>query len=144
MRIEQSLVINRPVEEVFAFMSDTAKLPQWNPAVIDAELTSTGPVDVGTTFQFSAQFLGRRFESLCEVIAYEPNRHFAFRTTSGPISLEARYTFESVDGATRVSEVREGAQPGFYKLAEPIFRRLAQRQMETSLNNLKDLLEAQA
>lgn len=43
-----------------------------------------------------------------------------------------------------VTFVANGDGSGFFKLAEPIFARMAQRQWETNFNNLKDLLEAQA
>ncbi len=144
MRIEYSIVIKRPVEEVFAFLNDTKKLPQWNTAMLEARQTSEGSVGEGTTFWIRSQFLGRQFESTSAVTAYQSNRHVVYTTTSGPIPLEARYALEPIDDGTRVTEILEGEPGGFFRLAEPVLRRMAQRQVESSLDNLKDLLEAQA
>lgn len=143
MRIEHSVVIDRPVEEVFAFLNDAEKLPQWNTAITDARQTSQGPIGVGTTFHLSAQFLGRRMDSQSEVTAYEPNQQISYKTKSGPVPMDATYKLEPAGGATRVLEVIEAEPGSFFRLAEPVLKRMAQRQMETSLSNLKDLLEAE-
>ncbi|NIO68993.1 MAG: hypothetical protein GTN71_08145 [Anaerolineae bacterium] len=139
-----SVVINRSIEEVFAFMTDIEKWSQWASEVVEAKKTSEGPVGVGTTFSFLVQFLGRRMEGTNEVTDYAPNSKFAFKTTSGPVSAEDEITFESVTGGTKVTRVSRVETGGFFKLAEPILTRTAQRQFETNFANLKDLLEAQA
>lgn len=142
IRIEHSVVINRPIEEVFAFVTDIDKMSQWALELREAKKTSEGPVGVGTTFSGVVQLLGRRMENNHEVTEYEPNRKYSFKTTSGPVPMEAESTFESVAGGTRVTILAEAEPGGFFKLAEPIFARTAQRQYETNLATLKDLLEA--
>jgi uncharacterized protein YndB with AHSA1/START domain len=144
IKIETSIVINRPIEEVFAFVTDVEKLSQWSAELVEAKKTSEGPVGVGTTFSGVVKMLGRRMENEHKVSEYEPNSKFAFKVTSGPAQMEIEYTFESVAGGTKVSVVTEGETGGFFKLAEPIFARMLQRQYETNFANLKDLLEAQA
>src|SRR5205823_13108437 len=49
--IEREIVINRPVEEVFDFLADGRNEPQYNPHMLRAEQTSTGPVGPGTLFR---------------------------------------------------------------------------------------------
>ena len=136
--------INRPTEEVFAFVTDFEKSPQWMSELVEAKQTSEGPVGVGTTISAVASPLGRRIESTQEVAEYEPNSKFAFKSTSGPVASEDEYTFESVAGGTKVTRVAEAEMGGFFRLAEPLARRMMQRQFETNFANLKDLLEAQA
>jgi hypothetical protein len=60
-RFKQSVVINRPVEQVFAFVSDLENDPPWSGAA-EMRRTSPGPVGIGTTFQQRDRFLGRRLE----------------------------------------------------------------------------------
>ena len=143
VRIGHSVVINRPIEEVFAFVSDLDKFSQWALEIVEVKKTSKGPVGVGTTFSGVVQLLGRRIENTHEVTKYEPNKKLAFKTTSGPVSLEAETIFESVGGGTKVTIVAEAEPGGFFRLAEPIFARVARRQYETNLATLKDLLEVQ-
>lgn len=144
LRIEKSVVINRPIEEVFAFVARSENYAQWAGPVLEAKQTSEGPVGVGTTSTRVTQFLGRRIESDYEVTEYEPNRKVSSKTSSGPVPLGERITFEAVDGGTKVSVVGEVEPAGFFKLAEPILARAIKRQMGTDVGTLKDLLEAQA
>ena len=143
-KLEASVVINRPTEEVFAFVADIEKMSQWMSELVEAKQTSEGPVGVGTTVNAVANVLGRRAESIQEVAEYEPNSKFAIKSTSGPVATKDKFTFESVAGGTKVTRVTEAELGGFFKLAEPLVARMLRRQFETNFANLKDLLEAQA
>lgn len=142
--IESSVVINQPVEQVFAFYMDPENETQWRIGVLDIETTSEGPIGVGTTTREVTQFLGRRIENTAMVTEYEPNKMVAMETTSGPIPFKFRVTFDRLDSGTRMTVRASGEAGGFFKLAEPLVIRMGKRQMETELNNLKDLIEAQA
>ena len=58
--------------------------------------------------------------------------------------LATSLSFETDEGGTRLSIAGEAQLGGFFRIAEPIVVRMARRQMETDMANLKDLLEAQA
>jgi len=143
-RIEASVVIDRPIEEVFTFVTNFENATQWMSELVEGEKTSEGPVGVGTTLRGVATPLGRRVESTQEVIEYQPNTKFALKSTSGPVATKDSYTFESVSGGTKIARTVKAEMSGFIKLAEPIARRMLQRQFETNFANLKDLMEAQA
>jgi uncharacterized protein YndB with AHSA1/START domain len=135
-------VIERPVDEVFAFLVDPSKTADWTPGVTEARQTSEGPVGVGTTVLFIGRFLGRGFESPSEVTDFVPNERFTSKSTSGPIHLEVDSKLQPVEGGTRLSTVYRGESRGFFKLAEPVIVRLAKKHFETAAENLKALLEA--
>lgn len=142
--IESNVVINQPVEEVFAFYMDPENETQWRIGVLEVETTSEGLVGVGTTTREVTQFLGRRIENTAVVTEYEPNKVVAMETTSGPIPFKFRVTFEPVESGTSMTVRASGELGGFFKLAEPLVLRMGKRQMETELYNLKDLIEAYA
>lgn len=144
VKVEGTVVINRPIEEVFAFLTNPDNSSLWQGMVLEAKQTSEGPVGVGTTGQVVGQFLGRRMESTWEVTEFELNRKATLKTTSGPIPYMNSATLEPVEEGTKVTLVAEYEVGGFFKLAEPILARMAQRQAETDYANLKDLVEAQA
>ena len=50
VKIEVSAVIDRPVEDVFAFMSNPENDPQWQSDTAETKITSQGPMGVGTTY----------------------------------------------------------------------------------------------
>jgi uncharacterized membrane protein len=143
-KLEISTVINRPVEEVFAFVSNYENLPTWSSLSSEVKKTSEGPIGVGTTHRTVVKFLGRRLEGEAEVTEYEPNRIYASKSKSGPFPVKNRLTFERVAGGTRVSLMTEGEPGGFFKLAEPLLVSMLKRQFDGDFANLKDLMEAHA
>ena len=144
LKIDYSVVIDRPLEEVFAYVTDIEKMPVWSSEVEKAWKTSEGPMGKGTTFSSVAKVLGRQIENTIEVTEYEPNKKWFLKPTSGPVSGDIEFHFESVAGGTKFSVALEAESGGFFKLGEPIVNRMLQRQYETNGATLKDLLEAQA
>ena len=143
-KFESSIVINRPVEEVFALLSNQENNPKWQAESLEVKKTSDGPIGVGTTFHSVGQFLGRRIEGESEITEYEPNRKYAGKSKSGSIPFESWTTFERVNGNTRIDFKAEAEIGGFFKLAEPLVMSMAKRQFEANLANLKDMMEAHA
>ena len=144
IEIENSVVINKPVEEVFEFISNSENNPQWQSGSQEVVKTSEGPIGVGTTYKSVSQILGKRLESVVEYTAYEPNKTVAGKVTSGPLPFQFETTFEpAAEGGTKVTSSGSGDPGGFFKLAEPLVGRMLKRQFETNTANLKDLLEAQ-
>jgi uncharacterized protein YndB with AHSA1/START domain len=142
IREELSVVINRPIEEVFAFATEPENEPLWQSTSLETEQTSEGSVGVGTTFRNTSKFLGRRIDSTYEVTENEPPRRQCLRITSGPIPGSGCYLFEPAEGGTRFTQTFEAEIGGFFKLAEPLVGRAIRRQMDADMATLKDLLEA--
>ena len=143
VREEHSVVIERPVQEVFAFSADPNNDALWLSSTLETEQTSEGPMGVGATFRNTTKFLGRRFDTTYEVTESEPPHKRCFRVTSGPVPGEVCYVFEPGEGgSTRFTQNFEAEVGGFFRLAEPLVARAIRRQMEADMATLKDLLEA--
>jgi len=108
VKFEVSIVINRPLEEVFAFLSNLENNLKWRPGQIEAKKTSAGPIGVGTTYRTINNVLGLRIEGEAEVTEYVPNRQYTSKSKSGYFPFVARRIFEPVEEGTRVSFVFEG------------------------------------
>jgi uncharacterized membrane protein len=144
IKINYSVVIDRPLAEVFAYVIDIENMPVWSSEVEKAWKTSEGPMGKGTTFSSTAKVLGRQIENTIEVTDYEPNSKWSLKPTSGPVSGEIEYHFEPVASGTKFSVALDADAGGFFKLGEPIVNRMLQRQYETNGATLKDLLESEA
>jgi len=140
--VETSVFIERPVEQVFAYTSDPARVAEWAGPVVESKQTSPGAVGVGTTSTRVTQMLGRTMEATYEITEYEPNKAFADVTTSGPVQINSRLLFDAVDGGTKVTIIGDLEPGGFFKLAEPLILRTARRQVAADAQTLKDLLES--
>ena len=145
MRIEESVEINLPPEEVFDYVADPENLPGWSSLVLDVQKETQGELREGDRYTSVAKFLGRRFKTPMEVTAHEPPRLHSDKSTGGP--FEQEYTFvleEAAGGGTRLTQAAEGEPGGFFRLVGPLLEVAGRRQFKTDLANLKDLLEARS
>lgn len=140
IKVEHSAVINRPVEEVFAYATDPANVSEWQSSALEASVD--GPLQAGATGREVRKFLGKRMESTMRIEAYEPPRTFALQVTSGPVPFHVEQTTEPEGEGTRISVVIEGEPGGFFKLAEPLVERAVKRELEGNTETLKDILES--
>ena len=142
MREEHEVVVERPVSEVFAYITDVSNLPEWQAGVLETRAEGDAPLRVGSRFTERRRFLGRHIESTIEVTEHEPDRVFSLRVVSGPVPLEVRHTFDQVDGVTRIRSAGRGEPGRLFKMAGPLVARRAKQTFERDFARLKELLEA--
>ena len=143
-RFDVSTTIKRPIEEVFAVLSDASNRLKWASGEVEApKKTSDGPIGVGTTWHGVGRLFGRQFDTDLEYTEFEANRKIAL-TAKSPFPTMITITLEPVAGGTRVNQTVEAEPGGFFKLAEPLLVTMAKRQFQSDLDNLKDLMEANA
>lgn len=141
-KIKQSVVIDRTPDQVWDYVHDLSNDPAWQSSVLRSRQLTDGPTGIGTKIAEDRRFLGQRFKTAYEVTEYEPTTRSAIKTTSGPIPASGFHAFEPSDAGTPFTMGVEMAAHGFFKLAEPVFARMARREIRANLANLKDLLEA--
>ena len=143
MKVQHSVIINRPIEQVFAFVTNLENELRWQPEIESIQLDSAGPMRVGTTFREVRRTFGRRYEWHFEVTQFELNKIFYIRTLSGTIPYQGCRVFEPAPGGTKVTEMGELQTGGLFKLLDPILTQLSKKPLEAAYSNLKSLLEAQ-
>jgi len=138
-----SVLIERPQEEVFAYVSDLENLPEWGALSGEMRKETQGPPEVGARYTADLTFLGRRLVIAYEVSAYEPPRLFAFGSLGGPLHDKYTYTFEEAEGGTRFSMAIEMQPDGFFRVTGPLLEEMTQRYyFRKELKTLKGLLES--
>jgi len=144
-RFKQSVVINQPVERVFAFVSDFENDRPWS-GVAEVRQTSPGALGVGTTFQVRQRFLGRPLDVLLEVVHYERSRVITVKTISSRfLSMTGTRLVEPVGDATQLTFLGTGRVRGVLRPLEPLLAAAAGRyRLRTQLGRLKQYLEASA
>jgi uncharacterized protein YndB with AHSA1/START domain len=142
-KFEFTVVINRPVEDVFEFLSRAENMPRWAENVIEAVQTSEGRVDVGTTCHVVTKGMGMQVKQDFVVTECQQNRLYAAKSTSGPVQVENRYILEADNGGTKLYAYSSADLGGFMGLAGPLLNRKLKKQFETDHTNLKRLLESQ-
>jgi len=142
-RFEHSVVIQRKVEEVWAYVVETANNPAWQGPIVEVRRPAGRPLEVGAEIPEVASFLGKRFPVTLVVTELEPMTRSAVRTSAGPVRLDGSYRFEPVDGGTRFTMAGEVDAHGFFSVAEPVFAGVTRRESASSCERLKQLLEAE-
>ena len=140
MKAEVTATIHQTPDNVFAYFKDVEKIQQWAP-VTNMKLLTDGPISVGSKFSQTVSALGRSFEAITEVTAYEESKLYAFKSTSGPLPFEQRFTLTPTDEGTKLEIVSEGEPGGFFKLAQPLIAPAVHKQLQDQVNKLKQLLE---
>jgi uncharacterized membrane protein len=141
---EMSIVINRPIEEVFAVLANLENDIKWRSEWVETRKTSEGPIGVGSTFCLTGEFLGRRVPTIYKVIEYEPNRRAAWKAVSGPLPLKFQRTFEGVEGGTHFTIRYEAEVRGVFKLAMSLLAKTVKRKHDGDLRKVKELIETSA
>jgi uncharacterized protein YndB with AHSA1/START domain len=137
---ENTITINRPLHEVFAFVSEKENDRQWRPSVLQLERIS-GDGTVGSQYhQVMKGPGGREVTADFEVTTFEPGKRYAFRATEAPVPTEGSYDFVEEDGATRVTFKLDAELTGAGKLIAPFVGKSMRSEVE-ALERLKQVLE---
>jgi uncharacterized protein YndB with AHSA1/START domain len=99
---ENTVVIQRPIGTVFAFLADFENVPAWNHAIESTTKSSPGPVGVGTTY-LQTRSVPTRSEEGFEVTAFEPVSRLAIDGTIGPFRARSSYVLTPVGDATKLT-----------------------------------------
>jgi uncharacterized protein YndB with AHSA1/START domain len=137
----KSITIGRPVEEVFAYVTDTSNDPAWHTDILEARKTSEGPIGLGTIWHLGFKPAMGVSEGDTEVVEFEPNRKEVMRGEMGPMQPTLTYLFEPADGGTRFTRRVQIKVSGMMKLMEPLMRLMTPRGNAKFLANLKRILE---
>lgn len=144
MNVKQSVFINLPAEDIFAYVSDFENLVDWSGVMITARKISPGAVEVGATICGTVRFLGKWLDITFEIVEYEPGRYLTIKSTSGIAPFLFCYQFEPVeDGGTTISQkVTIHLTAEVMKLKASVLANAVRRQIENDLLTLKDMLES--
>lgn len=141
--VEESVVIARPPQEVFEFLSEFDNIAVYDSSVTTSEQVGTGPVAEGTRGRGTSKVMGRRFDWTVEVVEFDPPRRMVSRSVEGKLNFTVTFTLEPADGGTRVTQ-RIDAESGlggiFGKIADPLVERAQGRTVRANLETLAEWL----
>lgn len=136
-----SVIIDRPIEDVFSFVADARNRPQWDESVDKEELTSPEPIGVGSTLRTTFRSMGREYQYTWEVVEHQPPHRMRVDSTSGPFPTTLAFVFSERDGGTSVDASVTGRPTGLMRLIQPVVARTTQQNLDRGYAQLKRLLE---
>ncbi len=144
MRVTRTMVIDKPSDELFAFLASPENHPTFVPGLIEFRLVSQemGPDArlVGIRRDF-----GVRQRLSYRVSEFEPPRTIALIGRSGPLEGTATYRLSPLGPAqTELAFEIEGRLRGPLRVADRLLGPVLRRSAEETPTNLKRVMEALA
>ena len=138
---ETDIRIGRPLEEVFAYISEPLNFPHWNSAVRTVRKTSAGGDGAGSTYVMERELPNGRAINRLHVVASEPPGEFAIRATAGPTPFLYRYRLAVEHGRTIVKLDAQIELEGVAALMPQLARLAVKHGVDDNLATLKLILE---
>jgi len=137
---EKRVFVERPIQDVFDFVSDPANAAKWRSTIESAGWISEGSVGVGSRLRQVSKFMRRKQENTAEITAWEPPNRMAQKMVEGP-PFEHAFELQSKHGGTDLTVIGNMEMRGIFKLVPGMVVRQSEKMLETELNTLKLLLE---
>jgi uncharacterized protein YndB with AHSA1/START domain len=139
-----TVVIDRPIAEVFAFLADGENDPKFSPRVLEIAKTTDGPPAVGTVYASTVKDAGIKTKRVFKLTEFQPPTRIRWAETSKNLvtAREGGYDLEPDGSGTRVTiyNVLEGHGPG--KLIAPLALRSARKGADDFGKSIKAAVEA--
>jgi uncharacterized membrane protein len=140
--ISESIDIDRPAEEVFAYLDDLTHAVDWQASALEVSVDGT-PTRVGTRVTERRRAPGGDQAVTYEVTEHEPGRALAFSGQGGPLRIAVRFAVAPRGAEACTVEVQFSfTAGGMGRFVLPLVRREAGEQVPGDLRRLKALLEA--
>ena len=137
---ENTVMIRRPIEEVFGFLAQFENVPKWNYAIVETRKVSEGPVGVGTIYH-QVRSVPSRSEERFEVTVYNPPRHLEIQGQLGPFPSRLSYALDALPEGTGVTNTVELELRGPGRLLGRVAVPRVRDAVAANLRKLKEVLE---
>ena len=125
--------VAKPQELVYALVRDLDRAPEWQKSLESVDVQAGTEVRRVAGFRQEAQFL---------VLEDDPPRRLSISSEGGPAKVRATFDLEPEGDGTRVNLTLDVQLRGAARMATGIARGAAQRELKTTLRNLKELAES--
>ncbi len=143
MRHVITVVIDRPIAEVWTFSNDVFNAPRLGGLSLAFRQTSKGPMELGSTFEGRVMILGFETRMTGAITEWDPPHASTATFVARPLrSASIRETLETVDEATRFTRAIEFELRPAFRLLWPLLGRFVVGRMDTSVARMKRMLES--
>ena len=135
---EATVMLRRPIDEVFAYVTDPSNEAEWHTDVIEARISPEGPPAAGKTLEAAFKFMGRH-DAEADIELFEPPRRARYRFHSAPMGMipTLTYEFEQAGAGTRFTRRVDIRPTGFARFVGPLFSPMVAKSNRDALRNLK-------
>ncbi|MEA2001666.1 MAG: SRPBCC family protein [Actinomycetota bacterium] len=133
--------INRPIEEVYTYLSDLEHTPEWNWAITDTKKVTPGPAMVGTRY-LQTRSVPQPGTEVLEITVLEADHCIEVRGTLAEFPAHLSYLLDEKDAGTEVTNTVNLEPQRALRLLTPVLGNRIKRAVADNLNELRNRLEA--
>ncbi len=138
MRMDATITIARPVDAVFAYVSNVSNDIYWRAGVTESGLYSDPPLGLGS----SGYARAGDAEAKWQVVSYTAGSSVEWELVDGPFQGKGGYRLVPVEGGTQFTLVADLEPSGVYKLMGPLFAWMGRRRNQADVEKLREILES--
>jgi len=120
--LQETLEVDRPLDEVFAFVGDFANTKEWDPGIADARMVTDGPIGIGTRYALDVVFNGRTLPMTYVVTEWDPPNRVVLKGEGSTLTAVDDIRFEATPTGTRIRYSADLRLKGLLKVAEPFLK----------------------
>ena len=102
MRLQRTVIVEKPLDKVFAYLSDFTTTTEWDPGTVKT-VRASGDGGFGTEYLNTSTFAGRQTRLTYVVEDLVPNRHIALRGENTTVIAHDTMTFREKSDDTGVA-----------------------------------------
>ena len=136
--LDETIEAARPLHEAFAYVSDFARIEEWDPAVASATRVTEGGPGVGAEYRVDMK---AGFSLHYRVVEFEPNRRMLMTVTSRLFTAREEILFEAAGEGTRVRYIASFDFPAPLAALNRLFPAAMDRVGKSAVGGLKKALE---
>jgi uncharacterized protein YndB with AHSA1/START domain len=139
-RSDSSIEIDRPVEEVWAFVTDLGRWPEWRTTITSIDPPAS--LTVGEGFSGTTHIIGRTWHWQLELTVVEPNLRLAYDVVKGVAKPTVDYHLEPLGDRCRFTMTGTIDRMGVLgRILAPVALPALRRESSAHVQNLKRILE---
>jgi carbon monoxide dehydrogenase subunit G len=120
--IDKSITVPGDPEAIFDYVADFSTTEEWDPGIESARKTSEGPVGLGSEFELTAVFMGRKLRTAYRIVDYDRPERVVVQGGTKQFTSTDTITVTPVDGGVQVGYRAVFELGGPLRLAEPFLR----------------------
>jgi uncharacterized protein YndB with AHSA1/START domain len=121
MKVQKTVIIDKPLDAVFGYLSDFTTTTDWDPGTVTT-VRQHGNGGIGTTYLNTSRFLGRNTQLTYTVREFVSGQRIQLRGDNKTVIAVDTLTFRTVDAATEVTYTAEFTFKGPSRFVAPLLK----------------------
>ncbi len=139
MKLQKTVVVDKPLDEVFAYLADFTTTTEWDPGTVTT-VRQSGDGSVGTSYLNTSSFLGRQTRLTYVVRELVPDERIRLRGENQTVVAVDTMSFRKVETGTEVTYEAEFSFKGGARFLAPLLRPALERLGHQAQTGMREAL----